>query len=146
LTKPFDTPELVIRANGLINNRKLIRKTIKAQLSQQITHLDKTSQFIDKLRNEILLQLSDPKLSVESLSSAMAMSRHTLNRKCKSELDKTTVQIITESRMQHALSLLKLNKHSISEIAYGIGYDSLAYFSRTFKKHYGKTPSEIRQA
>lgn len=146
LTKPFDTSELVIRANGLINNRKLIRKTIKAQLCQQITHLDKTSQFIDKLRNEILLQLSDPKLSVESLSSAMAMSRHTLNRKCKSELDKTTVQIITETRMQHALSLLKLNKHSISEIAYGIGYDSLAYFSRTFKKHYGKTPSEIRQA
>ncbi len=146
LTKPFDTSELVTRVNGLINNRKLIRKIIKVELSQQITQLDKTSQFIDKLRNEILSQLSDPMLNVESLSSSMAMSRHILNRKCKSELDKTAIQFITETRMQHALTLLKSNHHSVSEIAYGVGYNSLVYFSHKFKKYYGKTPSEIRQA
>lgn len=144
LTKPFDTSELVMRVNGLIANRKLVRESIKSELTQQISHLDKTSSFIDKLRHEILNQLSEPTLSVESLSQSLSMSRHSLNRKCKSELDKTTGQVITETRMQHALSLLKLKKHSISEIAYGTGYDSLAYFSRTFKKHYGKTPSEIR--
>ncbi|MCF6318724.1 MAG: ATP-binding protein [Proteobacteria bacterium] len=144
LTKPFDTSELIMRVNGLIKSRQLIRETIKAEFSLQLSHLDKTASFIDRLRYEILSQLSDPKLSVESLSSALAMNRHSLNKKCKSELNKTTGQIITETRMQQALSLLKLKKHSISEIAYGTGYDSLAYFSRIFKKHYGKTPSEVR--
>lgn len=145
LTKPFDTSELILRVIRLINGVKIIRETIKNELSQNLTKIDNRSPFIEKLQNEILEQISNPKLSVESLSSSLAMSRSSLNRKCKSELNKTTNQIITETRMQHALNLIKLNKHSISEIAYGTGYESLAYFSRTVKKQFGQTPSQIRK-
>ncbi len=146
LTKPFDTSELIVRANGLICKRKLIRETIQSELSQQVTHLDNTSKFIDKLRAEILSQLSEPSLSVESLAMKLAMSRSSLNRKCKGEIDVTVKQYITDIRMQHALNLLKLKQYTISEIAYGTGYDSLSYFSRIFKKYYNKTPSEVSQA
>lgn len=143
LTKPFDTSELITRVNGLINSRKLIREIIKSEFSQQNAQLNKSGNFAEKLRSEILLQLSNPQLSSESLAKAMAMSRHSLNRKCKNEFNLTTGQLITDIRMQHALSLLKLKQYSISEIAYGTGYDSLNYFSRKFKQHFDKTPSEI---
>jgi len=143
LTKPFDTSELITRVNGLINSRKLIREIIKSEFSLQNIQLNKTGNFVEKLRNEILKQLSIPLLSVESLAKEMAMSRHSLNRKCKNEFNLTTSQLITDTRMQHAMSLLKLKQYSISEIAYGTGYDSLNYFSRKFKEHFGKTPSEI---
>ncbi len=146
LSKPFDTSELITRVAGIINNRKKIRESVRQELSLQNNPLGKTCTFIEKLRNEILNQLSDPNLSVESLSETMAMSRFSLNRKCKQELNKTTRQLITETRMHQALSLLKLKQHSVSEIAYGTGFDSLAYFSRVFKKHYGKTPSDVQQA
>ena len=146
LSKPFDTSELITRVNGLINNRKLIRNSIKSQLTQKLTQLDKSSSFIEKLHSIVLSQLSNPKFNVDSLSKAMAMGRHSLNSKCKDELNKTTSQYITETRMHYALSLLKLDTHSISEIAYGTGFDSLAYFSRIFKKHYGKTPTEMRMS
>jgi len=143
LSKPFDTSELITRTANIINNRKHIRATIKQEMIQQLSQLGSTEKFIEKLRNNILSQLSNPNLSVESLSEAMAMSRFSLNRKCKRELNKTTGQIITETRMQQALSLLKLKQYSVSEVAYGTGFDSLAYFSHTFKKYYNKTPSEI---
>ncbi len=145
ITKPFDTSELILRVIRLINGIKLIRETIKTELSQSLTKINTRSSFTEKLQSEILEQISNPKLSVESLSSTLAMSRSSLNRRCKSELNKTTNQVIIDTRMQHALNLIKLNKHSITEIAYGTGFESLAYFSRIFKKHYGKTPSQVRK-
>lgn len=144
LTKPFDTSELIVRANGLINTRKLIRKKIQRQFSQQVTDIKSNASFVDKLHNEVLKQLSNPKLTIDSLSETLLMSRATLNRKCKAELKQSPNQYITEIRMQHALTLIKAKKHRISEIAYGTGYESLAYFSRSFKKFYGDSPSSLQ--
>jgi len=145
LTKPFDTSELILRSIRLINGIKSIRESIKEELSQNITQIEKRSDFVEKLQNTILKQISNPDLNVEKLSSLLAMSRSSLNRKCKSELNKTANQVITDTRMYHALNLIKLNKHTITEIAYGTGYESLAYFSRTFKKQFGQTPSQLRK-
>ncbi|MBL4661108.1 MAG: response regulator [Alcanivoracaceae bacterium] len=145
LTKPFDTSELIVRVKGMIDRRKKIREEIKLELSNQLSSVKKISSFIDKLHTEIISQLSNPKLNIESLSSALAMSRSSLNRKCHEKLDKSPMQYITEIRMQHALILLKNKKHSVSDTAYGIGYESLAYFSRVFKKHYGQSPSSSQK-
>ena len=143
VTKPFDTSELIVRVNGLINNRKMVREKIQFEVSQKVSGIKHTSKFIDQLRNEILKQLSDPKLNIESLANVLAISRSSLNRKCKNELNKPPIQYITEIRMQHALTLLKASKHSVSEIAYGVGFESLAYFSKSFKRYYGYTPSSV---
>lgn len=143
LTKPFDTSELIVRVKGMIDSRKKIRAEIKFELSNQLTRVKNISSFERKLRQEILSQVSNPKLNIESLSSAIAMSRSSLNRMCHKELDKSPMQYTTEIRMQHAMVLLKNKKHTVSDIAYGIGYESLAYFSRVFKKHYGQSPSSV---
>ncbi|WP_154224518.1 hybrid sensor histidine kinase/response regulator transcription factor [Marinicella rhabdoformis] len=143
LSKPFDTSELIVRIAGIINSRKQIRAAIKQELTQQFAGLKNCDEFVDKLKGEILSGLSDTSLSVESLSAVMGMSRSSLNRKCQQELNKSTGQIITQFRMQQAHSLLSSRQYTVSEVAYGTGFDSLAYFSRTFKKHFGKTPSEI---
>jgi len=144
LTKPFDTSELIVRAIGLINNQKHIRKKIQLELSQQISSAKNTSSFAEALQAEILCQLSNPKMNIDSLSIALATSRSSLNRKCKEKLNKSPLQLITQTRMRHALILLKANKHSVSEVAYGIGYESLAAFSKVFKKHYGQNPSAMK--
>ena len=33
---------------------------------------------------------------------------------------------------------------SITSIAYDAGFGDLSYFNRTFRRHYGATPSDIR--
>jgi AraC-like DNA-binding protein len=70
------------------------------------------------------------------------MSKATLSRKSKDELTISPRAFIIQTRMQHASKLLQAGTLSVSEIAYAVGFESLSYFSRSFKKHTGKSPSE----
>ena len=143
LSKPFDTSELIIRVAGLINNRKLIRQSIQLEMSQQTVQKG-SGDFAAHLTEAINNQLSNPQLNVESLAETLNVSTSTMFRKCEKELNKSPVKIIREIRMTHAMNLLKSSKLTVSEIAYGIGFESLSYFSRSFKQYYDKSPSSIR--
>lgn len=145
LSKPFDTSELIARVDARLRGRKLIREKLEAEFASADLPTNDNPNFIDKLRSTIIQHLTDPEFTVDQLAESLAMSRRSLSRKCQSECQQTIVQFMTEVRMQSALKLLNENKLSISEIAYGTGYESLSYFSRTFKKFYGKAPSTIMQ-
>ena len=43
--------------------------------------------------------------------------------------------------MKKAAELLMEGKLNVSEIAYAVGYADRKYFSREFRKHFGKNPS-----
>jgi len=45
--------------------------------------------------------------------------------------------------MNEASRMLKENNLTVSEIAYKVGYNDPSYFSRSFKKMFGKNPTEI---
>ncbi len=143
LSKPFDTSELIMRVAGLINNRKLIRQSIQLEVSQKFVPKS-GDDFTAQLTQAISKQLSNPQLNVESLAEALNVSSSTLFRKCEKELNKSPAKIIREVRMSHAMNLLMSSQLSVSEIAYGIGFESLSYFSRTFKQYYEKSPSSVR--
>jgi len=142
LTKPFDTSELIMRVNAQISTRKTIRESIQFEQSVTITGITQRSSFVETIHHHLLKHLSDPEFSVEALAKLLFVSRATLSRKCKEELGMSPGAYITETRLQHARNLLQANTLSVSEIAYAVGFESLAYFSRSFKKHTGTPPSE----
>ncbi len=51
---------------------------------------------------------------------------------------------LTKRRMDEAKLLLLYGNMSISSVAEAVGYSSIYYFSRLFKKHIGITPSEFK--
>jgi signal transduction histidine kinase/DNA-binding response OmpR family regulator len=145
LTKPFDTSELIVRVAGLLNNRKKLRDKIEAERSETQIENSNSQYFSDKLRMQILLQITQADFSIDNIAKSLALSRRSLNRKCQQELKISVGHFITEVRMQNALSLLKKSEHKVSEVAYATGYESLAYFSRAFKKFYGKSPTGVER-
>lgn len=86
--------------------------------------------------------ISDPDLSVESLSKEMAMSKSAFQRKMKALTDQTPNEFIRLIRLKYAAGLLLSNEHRISEIGYMSGFSSHSYFSRCFYEHFKLTPSE----
>lgn len=53
------------------------------------------------------------------------------------------IEYVLKLRMSYAKDLLRLNKYSVSETAYIVGYNSPFYFSKEFKKYYGVPPSRF---
>jgi len=52
-------------------------------------------------------------------------------------------QYITDVRLKHAIMMLQ-NDASVSEIAIRCGFNNANYFTKLFKRKYGKTPSEVK--
>jgi AraC-like DNA-binding protein len=68
-----------------------------------------------------------------------------LYRKVKALLNCNANEYILSKRLQKAKYLLQEEELTISEIAYKVGFSSLAYFSTVFKSKFSATPSEFRE-
>jgi signal transduction histidine kinase/DNA-binding response OmpR family regulator len=143
LTKPFDTSELYMRINALYINRK--NKVVDAPtLSAELSLLaDDNLSFAAKLNQHILANIQDRHFSLEHLAEFMFMSKETLRRKCKQTNDLSPSAYISLCRIQQAKLLLEKHRLSVGEVADAVGFDSIAYFSKCFKKHYGFSPSNL---
>jgi AraC-like DNA-binding protein len=103
----------------------------------------KAVSFKDKIEEMIDGHMTEPTFNVEQLANLMHTSRDTLIRKTKKECGDTPLNLIVHKRMQKADELLQQNTMSVSEVAYACGFESLAYFSKRYKKLRGISPSEV---
>ena len=63
----------------------------------------------------------------------------------KKVTNSTFMNLVTDSRMKHAVSLLKSTRLSVAQIANQVGYENAENFIRTFRKKYSMTPSAYRK-
>ena len=148
LTKPFSAEELVLRIYKLIELRKLLQQRYaKTSVAEDNTteHLtiEIEDEFITSFKSYILNHISDENLNSDALAKIFFMSRMQLHRKMKALTDQSTAEYVRILRLETALNLLKTGKLSISQIAHQTGFSTPSHFSRSFKKHYQKSPSEI---
>jgi AraC-like DNA-binding protein len=71
------------------------------------------------------------------------MSKMQLYRKLKNLTSLAGNEFIRSIRLQQAKILLETAQLNISEIAYQVGFNDPAYFTRAFKKQYGRTPKSF---
>jgi AraC-like DNA-binding protein len=71
------------------------------------------------------------------------MSRRHLNRKIQAMTNLSTSDFIRTLRLQKAARLLKSASGTVSEIAFKVGFNNLSYFSKAFRRHFGKLPSDF---
>ncbi len=83
-------------------------------------------------------------VSVEDIAEASNVSRTTLFRVFKSELNTTPVDYLTTYRIAQAKILLLETDLSVTAVARSTGYEDNLYFSRVFRKITGTTPTEYR--
>ncbi len=63
----------------------------------------------------------------------------------KAEKEQSMQRFHTEARMREACFLLQTSFYTIGEISTRLGYKDMFYFSRTFRKIYGLSPSDYRK-
>lgn len=86
------------------------------------------------------------KLSLKSLAEHFHYSEAHLSTIIKKNLGLNFVALITELKMSDAKNYLSNTNLSIEKISEYVGYNSVDHFSRTFKKHYKKSPQQYRKS
>jgi len=144
MSKPFSPAELNLRVRKLIEIRMMLQSRYQNSSSSNILQgFEKEDEFINEVRTYITKNINEPNLTGEIISRQFGMSRMQLHRKLKALIQYTPADYVRSIRLQTAMQLLQTKDLNISEIAYKTGFSSPAHFSKTFKKMYGKTPSEV---
>lgn len=99
--------------------------------------IEKAKQFIDE-------NYSIEELSQNQVAGIVSVSPGYLSVLFRRETGETFVEYLTGVRMDKAKYLLKTTPLKAYEVAYKVGYSDPHYFSLTFKKHEGCTPSEYK--
>jgi len=117
-----------------------VRKAYKAALAQ----LRENNNTIVQHCLEFIQENYQQSLTLTEVASAVHVSPSHLNRLLKKELGCTFVDILSTTRIEKAKELLK-KAYSIDYVADCTGFSSLAYFTVTFKKVTGQSPTSYRR-
>ena len=81
--------------------------------------------------------------NTELLAQELFVSRRQLHRKLLAITGQGPGEFIRILRLKKAAQMLIENKLSVTQIAYEVGFESPAQFTRAFKKHFNCLPSEF---
>lgn len=145
IEKPFDLRILKSKISNLLNSHKVLKEKFLKQedTSEQINYKNELDQeFIQKCMDIVNENLDNTDFSVEEFSKKLFISRPVLYRKLKALTDQSPQDFVKIIRLKKSAELIKTGKYSISEIAYSTGFSDPKYFSTSFKKFYGVSPSK----
>lgn len=150
LTKPFAEEELKAKIDQLLANRKKLREKYgQVVLDSQNTSPELTNdtnfEFLQKVTDIIYREMKNIDFFPQGLASEMCVSPSQLNRKIKSISGLNTSNYVLMVRLNRAKKILTTSQKPIGEIAMDCGFNDFAYFSKTFKKEFGITPSKFQR-
>jgi AraC-like DNA-binding protein len=88
----------------------------------------------------------DEPLNLDGLARLAHMSKNHLLRVFKQCYKTTPGDYLIRLRLARAVEMMRLPGRTLTEIAFAAGFGDSNYFSRQFRKIYGQTPREFRQA
>ncbi len=86
----------------------------------------------------------EPNIGVAAIAQHLGISEGHLSHTFKKETDYTLLNYLTRYRIHRAMELLRDCRLKVYEVAEQVGYRDIAYFSATFKKLVGMSPSEYQ--
>ena len=88
--------------------------------------------------------ISNPAFDKDFFAQAMNVSPSLLYKKMKALTGLSPTDLTRIVRLNYSMELLQSGHYSVTEVSELCGFTSLGYFSTVFKKHFGKSPTEIQ--
>lgn len=97
------------------------------------------------LAKEYIMENYNKMLNLDEVSYYVNISPYYFSKIFKEETGENFIEYLTNIRIEKAKELLNHSDYSMKEIGVMVGYADPNYFSRTFKKKVGVTPTEYRE-
>jgi AraC family transcriptional regulator, exoenzyme S synthesis regulatory protein ExsA len=144
--------------NVLLDNPELAdEELIKNKLREFVLLMSKTVEAPSELDflaslfkphyaqfEEIIQKNLYANLNLTELEALCHMSLSSFKRKFSDVYSESPIKYLSKKKVQRAAILLKDKSNRISDIAFDVGFESLATFNRSFKEIFGVSPSEYR--
>jgi AraC-like DNA-binding protein len=138
----FD-PEFVERQVPSADER--LYPIMRRYLEQVLQEMPRETDELASVRRAVgeIMREGDPKLA--DVARKIALSPRTLQRRLK-EQSLDFKGLVDDTRRRFSLNYLKDPQHTLTEIAYLLGYSEVSAFNRAFKRWTGTTPVSYRRS
>lgn len=148
LLKPFEDGELEAAVTK-IREQIYMERDAKAKAEEEILPRltlknSGKSKYVAEALAYIAEHYGDEDISVGMVAESLGISEGHLSHSFKKETEYTVMAYIMRYRMNAAIKLLASCRYKVYEVAEMVGYRDITYFSSTFKRIVGVSPSEYR--
>ena len=105
---------------------------------------EQSSSIIDRAKDYIAGHYSKD-ISLDDVSREVDISPYYFSKVFKEATGENFIEYLTNVRISKAKEMLQACDSSMKEICSAVGYSDPNYFSRTFKKNVGVTPTEFKE-
>jgi AraC-like DNA-binding protein len=143
LDNPADIPVL-----GPMVERELLYRLLQGHQGRLLRQIARPDGALERVRRAVawIRDHAQAQLRVDALCEASGMSRSSLHRHFTALTGFSPLQYQKQIRLQEARRLLLAGRHSASDAAFAVGYESASQFSREYLRQFGAPPARhIRQ-
>jgi two-component system response regulator YesN len=115
------------------------------QLSAEVSSKGSHRSLVVLAQRYIDAHFSESTLTLEEVASSSQISPGYLSRLLKLETGFSFVDYLTRVRINKAVQIMGDPAVKVYEVAEAVGYQSQHYFSRAFKRVFGRPPVEYRK-
>lgn len=139
----FDHGESVLASNVLASSVLagcvLAGSSPAVHVSSTKSHKDRT--IIRQIQDYFENHLGDSSLTLQQVCKDNCVSSALLQQIFRSNLGTGVIEYYNNLRIERAMHLIQIGKYNMTEISEILGYNSLHYFSKCFKKAVGIPPT-----
>ncbi len=149
LNDPFTS--FLIRKKAPIGSEQLLRQYLSELLilflressskQQTLVNINNSNLTLNKLLAYMQKHINE-KLTINDLTSYCGFNKTTISQIFKKSLDMAPIEYFIYLKTEEAKRLLREDNLNVTQIADHLGYTSVHYFSRQFKKVEGMSPIE----
>jgi signal transduction histidine kinase/ligand-binding sensor domain-containing protein/DNA-binding response OmpR family regulator len=158
IVKPFEMRELEARVRNIIESRRRLRARLMQGVesnghspppailptSEAPRHSAADTAFMEKVTGIIERRMADSEFDVAELSREAGMERSRLFRRTRELFGDAPSDLIRHMRVTAAARLIETRSGTVADVAYAVGFNSVAYFRKCFQEAYGLTPAAYR--
>jgi DNA-binding response OmpR family regulator len=142
--KPFLMQELILKINNLSRLKRGLLETNVLESIYDHSRLQTDDQLLVRKIETYLLSHVQQNISIEELAEHCFISRSSLDKKIRKFTNKSTSNYIRDFKLEIAKKMLEAGLKSIKKIANETGFSSVAYFSSSFMRYEGVSPTKYK--
>jgi len=147
-SKPLNMELLMLSIRNRFDQDRKLKERYSREShveAMELVHSEKDREFMSRLLETIDSQLANPEFDIDWLCQEMGMSRTRLYQKIKGISRQSIGDFIRTIRLKKAVQIMTHEDVTLTEVMMRVGIQTQSYFTKAFKKEFGKTPGQFLQ-